>query len=1005
MGKKAQVTLFMIIGIVLVMVFLFTFSISKKVSEVRVERDIERTYQQIIETTSLKKFVTRCADDAVRSALVLAGKTGGHVDGDTVEYLNPAIYEEPIEATFLEKRSVPTTPPKYPCYDESIAPAYCKFTHDQDNYQYYYGVSEVPALCKPGSNCELQGSDSLQYKLEEFMALEVEKCVQFDEIVGINSTYNITKGNVSVDIDIGEVAFTAVVNYPIVFHVIGHEPVEKITDFVSQEKARLYFLFRCASNLVKRDSMMLNFDPYNEFSKTPYCSIFTNYSIFESTGADVIGIFDDKFYLDGEPYFFHFAIENKYPVLDYISRNAMDDYDYVVFVNETFTIDPYAIDPDNDKLVYTYSGWRDFDLKSSLAYLQTKRKAELKLTEKDVGPHNITVRVDDGQLNDYQVVRVLVDDVLKFNASGHGIYEGFPDNITSIEDPYILEPDHLDEFILSNIVYTWKSDLNGILYEGNKGKVYLPNTDCDGQDCLSIDDVSGKFISVGVHNVSVEAFGVKDDMLVEVKQCMPYYSSVDPHPFGDAGFMSSHVCCALDYTLYNVNKVCFNQVEKRVGYDPLAVIEPADKVVGSVSKEFGVDLYNAQNDIIGKEINVSCDGVRGNICGGNAVEYWNTLIFCDDGADYETERCVYGGAFNEIHSGALVCKNVISGTTFEKLFGLLDKNEEAAEGICNKEWKCTDGVKYSESGDFKAQATCDGEGGCDLVKNVFDCNDYDKTNPAKPGNQIEYFDVGQISGAIDFNEIDPNVNLKTTRDYYCGNGDCKFEYVNLDSGYEWCNSYSGSSWLIEGEGGSFGEYTFGQTACCGDDLNEYERLFESSISSGSSDKVCCDAVDDCVLNEKCFASGTVKDIGGDVQKDYCTGGVWEDCQLSAHCPKLKCQVADCSGYDCEQENVDFGEFDVGYCENNLGCENGNCLCANGACVSAPALGSDNEQKLANACSKFGYFVKAFYDFEQNSDYNYGCCYQNSCWNGNSCTQESKPGYDCIGGSWIAVQVE
>ena len=107
----------------------------------------------------------------------------------------------------------------------------------------------------------------------------------------------------------------------------------------------------------------------------------------------------------------------------------------------------------------------------------------------------------------------------------------------------------------------------------------------------------------------------------------------------------------------------------------------------------------------------------------------------------------------------------------------------------------------------------------------------------------------------------------------------------------------------------------------------------------------------------------------------------------------------------EQENVDFGEFDVGYCENNLGCENGNCLCANGACVSAPALGSDNEQKLANACSKFGYFVKAFYDFEQNSDYNYGCCYQNSCWNGNSCTQESKPGYDCIGGSWIAVQVE
>ncbi len=989
--KKAQVTTFLIIGLVLVAAFAFTFFMVRNVTDSRLQRDVDVVYKQLLETTALKKFVTKCAKESSLDALHFAGVNGSLISGESVEYYNSDLGLE-LKAQSLLDKTVPNVPPKYPCFDDSIGPAYCKFLSVQDNYKYYYGSSKFTNLCKTNlCEPEISGSDSLQEYMEGLIADHVEKCVEFDKIQGFNSTFNITKGNVSVNIEFGKVAFTATVNYPIMFHIIGHEPVERIANFSVQEKARLYYMYRCAETLVAKDAKQLNFDVLDKFEDTNFCSIFTNYSIFNSGFDDVVVIYDD-YYLDGLPYFFQFAIENRYPILDYISYNPTEEYDFVVFVNETLVFDLNAEDPDSDSLSFKFDGWKDIELNQAL----NDGKAELELNEGDVGSHNVTVYVNDGQLTDWQRVRIYVDDALKLNISGCNIY-GYECNLTSIEDPYWLYAKNVDEFSPGNVDYVWKVD-NTLLHSGLEDSLLLPDVECSDLDCLNPLEVSS--LELGLVNLSVEALGVESSFMIDVKQCLPFINGAKPYPFGPA-WLSDHTCCE-NFNVVDDTKVCYSTEDMFVGYSEIELgdasksIKPVAKELQSMQTEF-----NLQNDVLKRSFTVNCDGLRGNICAGNANEIWEIELICPDLNEGESERCVYAGEFG---SEVLVpsCKNVPEGQTFELLNGLVDLNGEEATGVCNKVEKCTNGISYSSSGSILGVATCDGDGGCNKVEVVEDCNEYDRRN--YPNKVSKYCPL--VADVQDQEELFDGLGSKdvvTTTDYYCDDGCNSYNLVDLDKGQEWCDGCLGSSWVAEGETSTFGEYGDGSSAgdsdlmiiahslfeCCGDDLGEYKKKFESDVFSGSVKQSCCNDINDCVYNKDCFSSGLKEDVDSNGDNDYCFEGSWFDCKDSVDCPKIACYQRSCSNMECVQTKLNY-EQDLNVCDDNN-------ICVDGGCVSIEGMGGDDSELMQEVCSMGGFFVREFNIGE--APQLYGCCDEDACWAGTYCTSEDKYGFSCIEGLW------
>jgi len=89
----------------------------------------------------------------------------------------------------------------------------------------------------------------------------------------------------------------------------------------------------------------------------------------EGNYDDILIVEDRASLLDGVPYIFQMAIENRPPALDLIRKEVGTgsySYDYIVYLGDDIVIDPKAFDPDEDQhnsqgfmdYYYSYEEWR-----------------------------------------------------------------------------------------------------------------------------------------------------------------------------------------------------------------------------------------------------------------------------------------------------------------------------------------------------------------------------------------------------------------------------------------------------------------------------------------------------------------------------------------------------------------------------------------------------------------------------------------------------------------------
>jgi len=407
--KTAQVTVFVLLGIVMLSIFGFLFYVKLKTITAPIEKDREKILDELIDRTSLKYYVTQCLEQATVDGLQLVGLQGGvlydyqvaggkhitNLEEEAIPLVN--FTEVATSKGNLTKISVNVSygikaqpdslpPPDYPYVGSLIENPWTNWLFVKNIITPIYTRAGLPYLCETGgpnvfnikgalNSCEVYSikRESIQYYLTIYINNKTQECFNIS-MLSEKTGYNISIGNISSTVTMGENDIFVNLKYPIVMSKEGKPPVIKELDFVNTQNVRLKKINELAYHLIKNpvknsNSLanhkniffdLLKDDPndcnkgfsclYLGFERNmaesackeriisgacvgddPCCSINTHYRY-----SHILTITDSESLLRGLPYVFQFAIENRRPALDFIDMNVNSSYNYYWYLNNVY---------------------------------------------------------------------------------------------------------------------------------------------------------------------------------------------------------------------------------------------------------------------------------------------------------------------------------------------------------------------------------------------------------------------------------------------------------------------------------------------------------------------------------------------------------------------------------------------------------------------------------------------------------------------------------------------
>ncbi len=712
MKKRGQVTIFMILGIVLLIAFGFLFFIRNVLFQAEVEANTQSKIKGIFESATFESYASSCLFETSKGAILLIGRQGGNIY-ESQGGMVPQGDILPIENVNISYGII--WDPQNPDYDlpdvySVLLPTYPRLD-DNIMYRGYYGNNNLPYICQvdgpnqlPGTDIkrvtclatdresdstykEGYGPDSIQEQLSYYIAKKIKECMNLSEIPELRG-FEIEEGDYDVSIILGEDDVVVEATIP-VFANDGSDVVKEEARFSTTLDIRLKKVYGLAYKIVEEDRRRLSIikndtegsDYLISLSRgtspalkpgfvldisCPYCGheddLGYNYD-------DLIKITDTESKIERDDFVFMFAVENRIPALDKLPDETLQntytdpilvDYNIVVgSENRKIYFKTQGYDPDEDLLNYTYHKWREdyytiFDYSKcseyggsidcrinfeatmtkidvpadpawtdSYEYKETKREASYTTNIKDVGSHEVTVKVkDEGKLSDWQDLKILVVDTPVAKPSGYNNYSDVPDLDASIEDPYYLDASDSISLLLPLKIFNWNDATEPFSFENIADPVLrLPLHN------FNIENIVNKnFTKLGEHkiylttsNLVVTSF--EESFNVSVHECLPHRSSDTIYPYntGDE-FQADHTCCKDDYTYEDTSKECYTYTE----YGTLDYFRNnplTDDIIpgslGVIQEEIDIPSdYGYQNDVYKRTFKRNCSGSRGNICNG-----------------------------------------------------------------------------------------------------------------------------------------------------------------------------------------------------------------------------------------------------------------------------------------------------------------------------------------------------------------------------------------------------
>ena len=627
-----------------------------------------------------------------------------------------------------------------------------------------YGESHLSPLCDKFIDCtydslissNFDNNISMQKQLEKYLEVNVRDCVNFSYFEKL-TPYNITDSNITANVQFAVDQINVVLDYPLSISVSGRQPVTEILTFNKEKNYRLSKVYNLAHTMIKYDSFDLFFGPLQYpdiYGLSSYFSCrmtdrtrcydnsisvhkFENFvNTDETKYDDLIVIIDNASQTNGNPLIFQYFIENRRPALDYIHEYPRPDLDIVVFENQTIDLNPFAYDPDDNLIQkYKYSGWREDyytwfnktkwfedsgwnhpenfnnylityetdpqNWTSSQIYTDTQQNASYDIQYGELGFHNVTITIwDEEGLKDWQVIKILVQDLPKAIANASNNYSDIPDLEASVEDPYILDGS-LSYAIIGSLTednwFIWREQKENIEIKSKNKIETLPFAIVFDIHNIPPYHFNSSFLELGTENRSIKLTigtllpngqmleGEPDYLSVEVHECLPHATNDNiPHPYSDEVFQAAHVCCnnGTDDTWGTVKDFgdpCFTKVE----YSSLKYFEEHKTdwynatylASGSPGETPGLatfsNVVDKQNDIFERTFTRECDGSRGNICNGSGEAEFDNVVVCDDVLLFDQDYRCYGPPENyfddKIENNIINCVVYDSPHNFEEL--------------------------------------------------------------------------------------------------------------------------------------------------------------------------------------------------------------------------------------------------------------------------------------------------------------------------------------------------
>ncbi len=661
--NKSQVSLFVIVGLLILIAIVFLFLAKNYMLNITYHDYVGQVNDKISSYNKYYAYVESCVGEATKEGLVQVGMQGGALyDYQTPggkPYLGPAngypygkyilpfevdgtIYNVSYGLRMPQIGSIYPYHPDIPFYPYGLAKLVSnprvinpRFTNMFGNFPGeppmtplcdYYGQNRQGQLmsvsCERYDSTVPGSKDSIQEYLEDFIENRTLRCITLESLPELTDQ-DIVKGKITANVTFGEDHVFVDVQVPIRIRLSMFKSSIQITDVHVTYPVRLKKIYELVSHLIDRDSNDIFFNIVADAPTLNDCKDITGgnaqclkpgmkvskvSNACQSLGLcqegnydDILIVKDTASLIDGVPYQFQVAIQNRPPALDLIRKEVGSgsyNYDYIAFLGDTITIDPKAYDPDEDQHnsqgfmdnYYTYGGWRQdyYDVfkldrcdysqltdesclnkvevfpdnwTSSAQYQSTKRSASYKTTKTDLGVHKLKVMACDEDPNscDWQIVVIFV--LNGTFAAGYNDY-GMP-GFASLEDPYYLTSPVRGQDLDSSLpgyMYRWRA-------EDEAGNVVFTKTTAienltlpgppDAYDINNIKSIlTGSDYFSGMdqnYSLYVDIYDSTGTQLlregtspnnIPVKQCIPFRSSSPPYPYNTSDpFLANHSCC------------------------------------------------------------------------------------------------------------------------------------------------------------------------------------------------------------------------------------------------------------------------------------------------------------------------------------------------------------------------------------------------------------------------------------------------------------------------------
>ena len=582
--KKAQITLFLLIPIVILASFLLLFSASSQLTKSQSQNQANIIYQEFLENEPVTRYIEECIISSTESAIQQISQQGGFIfqnqNDSIIDWYIPTITKNniPIAYQIYPPNKYTETTNLYPCYTAG-APVpsimkgeYCdkRYAHSQNFYSFGSTgepqKSINPDLCESYNYsragyscfCEECTGYSIETQLESAIKSKLEECIN----LSVFQAYNFSKGNLSFNLLMENQAITAELNLPLKLNIKGYKLETNLQKFSANLPIRLKLVYDTARDIINKEiteiSYNLERDPYElNIQHLKY-----DIQPLENSSSYLYTITDSKSFIGEENYIFQFAIKNRQPALDYYNPdNCYIDGDYYhvcIIEGENIFLEPIAYDPENQDINYIYSGWKaDWDQiwtttsdnphphqettqiyqnywHQSQEYQDTKRIATIQTSHLDIGPHNITISTyDQFGLKDEQIIHIFVDDKPSTYFFGKSIYDDIPQDRASLEDPFTLDASATKDYFGSTyLLFKWMDQTQQINYPFSEDNEILEFT-------FEINNFHSpnKFTNtLQNHNILLQAKSPPSiigqyQKEIKVTQCLPHKANSAPYPF------------------------------------------------------------------------------------------------------------------------------------------------------------------------------------------------------------------------------------------------------------------------------------------------------------------------------------------------------------------------------------------------------------------------------------------------------------------------------------------